>query len=69
MKFIVLIYRISRCGQPTLGGPPGWGLGEGLTTPHPKNPVCYEELHRASEFASLCGHGNEPSGYISQGIS
>jgi len=27
-------------------GPPGWGLGEELTSPHHKNPACYEMLHR-----------------------
>jgi hypothetical protein len=31
------IYRISSRGQPTGGGPPVWGLGEGLTTPTLKN--------------------------------
>jgi hypothetical protein len=29
------------------GGPPAWGLGGGLTTPH-KNFNCYEIYHRAS---------------------
>jgi len=24
------------------GGPPAWGLGEMLTTPHRKNASCYE---------------------------
>ena len=31
-------------GQPTRGGPPAWGLGEVLTTPHRKNIFCYEML-------------------------
>ena len=35
------IYRISSRGQPTMGGPPAWGLGEVLTTPHRKNISCY----------------------------
>jgi len=26
----------------TRGGPPAWGLGEVLTTPHHKNVSCYE---------------------------
>jgi len=26
----------------TRGGPPAWGLGEVLTTPHRKNVSCYE---------------------------
>ena len=29
-------------GRPTRGGPPAWGLGEALTTPHRKNVSCYE---------------------------
>jgi len=37
------MYSISSRGQPTIGNPPGWGLGEGLTTPHhKKKPSCYE---------------------------
>jgi hypothetical protein len=32
------IYRISSRGQPTGAGPPAWGLGGGLTTPHHKTP-------------------------------
>jgi hypothetical protein len=36
------VYRISSCGQPTKGGPPAWGLGEVLTTPHHKNYHCYD---------------------------
>ena len=27
------------------GGPPAWGLGELLTTPHHKNWPCYERIH------------------------
>jgi len=45
----------------TMGGPPAWGLGDGLTTPHRKNQLM---LHGASKFARSCGHGNEPSGSI-----
>jgi hypothetical protein len=41
-------------------GPPAWGLGEGLITPHRKRTVCYEMLHRASD-AEPCEHGNDPS--------
>jgi hypothetical protein len=43
----------------TNGGSPAWGLGEGITTTHPKNPACYM-LHRASVEGS-CEHGNEHS--------
>jgi hypothetical protein len=49
-------------GQPTRGGPPAWGLGEVLTTPHRKKLPCYETLYRAS--AGSCECGNEPSGSI-----
>jgi hypothetical protein len=34
------IHFISSGEQPTMGGPPAWGLGEGLTTPHPKKAAC-----------------------------
>jgi hypothetical protein len=36
--------------QPTRGGPPAWGLCEGLTNPHHKKSACYEMLHRAMEL-------------------
>jgi hypothetical protein len=40
-------YRINSRGQPTRGGPPAWGLGGGLTTPHRKKKKhvmkCYKE--------------------------
>jgi len=38
------------------------GWASWLTTLHLKNPTCYEMLHRASELAGSCEHGNEPSG-------
>jgi len=25
-------------------GPPAWGLGKGITTPHCKQPTCYKML-------------------------
>jgi len=35
------------------GGPPTWGLGEGLTIPHrKKKKASYEMLQRASELNS-----------------
>jgi hypothetical protein len=40
-------------------GPPTWGLGEGLTTPHNKKPACYKISHRALELVVSCEHGNE----------
>jgi hypothetical protein len=63
----------SRCGgylghrQTTRGGPPAWGMGEKLTTSHRKKPSCYEMLHRGSELAGCCEHGNETSGSIKGG--
>jgi hypothetical protein len=36
-------------------GPPAWGLGKGLTTPHCEKPACYEMLHRALETGSYEG--------------
>jgi hypothetical protein len=37
------------------GGPPAWGLGVGLTTPHRKKQACYETKHEASELDGLHG--------------
>jgi len=37
-------------GQPTRGGPLAWGLGGELATPHHKNTVCFEMLHRVSDL-------------------
>jgi hypothetical protein len=33
---------VFRRGQPIRDGPPGWGLGEELKTPHRKSLTCYE---------------------------
>jgi hypothetical protein len=49
--------------KPTMCSPPAWGLGEGLTT-ESKCPSCYEMLHRTSELAGSCEHGNELPGSI-----
>jgi hypothetical protein len=46
------------------GAPPAWRVGEGLTTPHHKNPACYEMLQRAAELADSCEYGNELLGSI-----
>jgi ABC-type Fe3+ transport system permease subunit len=48
----VLVPFLFLCGLVLLqtavkGGTPAWGLGEGLTTPHCKEPACYKILHRA----------------------
>jgi hypothetical protein len=49
--------------QQTMGGARAWDLGEGIATPHRKNPGSYEILHRTSDLASSCESGNEPSGF------
>jgi hypothetical protein len=46
------IYWISSYGQPAWGGPPSWGLGVGLTTPHRKKWACYDNLQEASVLGS-----------------
>jgi hypothetical protein len=38
------------------------GVGRGSKTSHRQNAACYEMLHRASDKAGSCKHGNEPSG-------
>jgi hypothetical protein len=45
------IYRIISREQPTMGGPPAWGLGVGLTTPRRKKVIRYERLQGASDLA------------------
>jgi hypothetical protein len=40
------IYWISSRGQPTRGGPPAWGLGGGVTTPHRKKKKHVTKCHR-----------------------
>jgi hypothetical protein len=37
-------------GQPTKSGPPAWGLGEVLTTPHRKKLPSYESFDKASDL-------------------
>jgi len=49
-KYGLQIYWVISSGQPIRGGPPAWGLGEGLTTPHHKTLACYEMLHRVSDL-------------------
>jgi hypothetical protein len=45
------IYWISSRRQPTVGGPPAWRLGGGLTTFPVKLNICYESLRPASEHS------------------
>jgi hypothetical protein len=45
-------------------GPPVWGLGDWLITPHCTKPACYKMLHRVSEFAGSCEYSNEPLGSV-----
>jgi hypothetical protein len=40
---IVIDIILSSRGQTTSGGPPAWGLGVGLTTPHRKKQIRYEK--------------------------
>jgi hypothetical protein len=49
--------------------PPAWVLGEGIKILHgqKKREASYEMVHRASELAGCCEHGNEPSGSIKGG--
>ena len=43
------IYLIRSRGQPTIGGPSAWGLGEVLTTPHRKKYLVAKYSHRAQD--------------------
>jgi len=38
---------ISSRGQPTRGGPPAWGFGVGLTTPHRKKKFIVAKCFKA----------------------
>ena len=45
------MYWLSSRVQPTRAGPPAWGLGKVLTTPHRKNVLCYETFtQKASDL-------------------
>jgi len=44
------MYCMSSRGQPTRGGPPAWGLGVGLTTPHRIKVTCYEMFQSTSDL-------------------
>jgi len=50
------MYWVSSHAQPTRCGPPAWGLGEGLTTPHCK-----------SQFVTKCCNG--PRNWLRIGTS
>ena len=50
--------------QPTRGGPPDWGLGEVLTTPHRKKVSCYEIFTRKGwDLAWFSGTAKETCTY------
>jgi hypothetical protein len=59
LKFVMVlmggIYRISSCGQPTVGSPPAWRLGGWLKLSHLKLNNCYKSLRTASEQDGLLG--------------
>jgi hypothetical protein len=48
-----------------LSSPWGWAGGSQILTV--KGPACYKMLHRVSDLACSCEHGNEPSGSIKGG--
>ena len=60
--------------QPTMGDPLAWGLGEGLTNPHPPPPkknLTYSYITKDfvpgenaawGQFAACCGNGKELAG-------
>jgi hypothetical protein len=47
----------------TKGGPPAWGLGVGLTTPHRKKQIRYEKLHKASDLDGFFGRTTQAKEY------
>jgi hypothetical protein len=49
------IYLISSSGQPTRDGPPAWGLGVGLTTPHRKKISLLRKIKKPQTWT----HGAE----------
>jgi hypothetical protein len=59
-------YRSMCRGQPTKGGPPAWGLGEGLKKPDRKNEQHVTKCY-PGHWAGSCEHGNKPSGSIKFG--
>jgi hypothetical protein len=54
------MYSISSSGDRIRCGPPDWGLGKGLTTPHHNKSGCYRVLHRELDLDrdQLRGHVN-----------
>jgi hypothetical protein len=49
---LLRIHWISSRGQLTRGGPPAWGLGEVLTTPHHKKLPSYKSLVSLQKYTS-----------------
>jgi hypothetical protein len=54
--YLELDVLISSRGQPTRGGPPAWGLGEVLTTPHRKNLIMLRIIHRGLSMVVACSN-------------
>jgi hypothetical protein len=44
-----------QCKQPTMGGPPTWGLGKGLTTSRHKKSASYKMLLMTSDLDGFFG--------------
>jgi hypothetical protein len=46
-----------------VGGPPAWGLGGGLTTPHRKKMIFVAKyVQGPRKLVGSCEYGDEPSG-------
>jgi hypothetical protein len=43
VTFFIIVYRTHYGAQTTRGGPPAWGFGVRLTTPHRKKQIRYEK--------------------------
>jgi len=65
------IYSINNRGQPKRGGPPAWGVGDMLETPHRKKPPRYEMFTVASGLVGKrtrdLDHAQDRDSYIKCG--
>jgi hypothetical protein len=55
------------CALLTVKGPPVWGLGEGLITPHLNKTSLLWNVTQGFGIGGCCEHGNEPSGSVKGG--